>query len=271
MTVAGTPDLTAGQWHHVALTAGAGKLTVYVDGAEAGSAPVTLQEIGGTLTVGALGGAKFLTGDIDEVEVSKVARSADWIKASARGQGMEANLIVYGADGQREGGGSNNYFVTIAKNLTADGWVVIGICMAMLVIALVIMVVKAIFLSRVESANNRFLREFRRLSGDATALDGPAAKDEEGFEDDAPSMATLANDQTSYGPSTLYRLYHHGVRELNKRITGQAAGAQRARRFSRINRSTPSARPWTRPWFACNSVCRARWCCSPLRFPAAPS
>ena len=232
VTVTQTSDLVLGQWHHVALTAAAGKLTLYVDGAPAGSAPVTLQEVGGTLTIGALDGTKYLTGDIDEVEVSKTARSAEWIKASAQGQGMDANLVVYGADGQREGGSSNNYFVTIAKNLTADGWVVIGICMAMLVIAIVIMVVKAIFLSRVEKANGRFLREFRRLSGDAAALDSPPAEGEEEFEDDAPSMAALAGDQNKFGASTLYRLYHHGVRELNKRVAGQTVSAQRAQILS---------------------------------------
>jgi biopolymer transport protein ExbB len=207
-------------------------LTLYVDGVTAGSAPVTLQEVGGSLLIGALDGAKFLAGDIDEVEVSKVARSADWLKASARGQGMDANLVVYGADGQREGGSSNNYFVTIAKNLTADGWVVIGICMAMLVIALIIMVVKAFFLSRVEKANGVFLREFRKLSGDATALDEPPAKNEQEFEDDAPSMSSLAGDQNKFGASTLYRLYHHGVRELNKRVGGQTVSAQHVKILS---------------------------------------
>ena len=137
--------MTFGQWHHVALTAGSDKLTLFVDGVASGSAPVTLAEIGGEFTIGAASGARFLTGEIDEVEVSKTARSADWIKASARGQGMDANLLIYGADGQREGGGQTSYFVTIAKNLTVDGWVVIGICMAMLAIALIIMVIKAYF------------------------------------------------------------------------------------------------------------------------------
>jgi biopolymer transport protein ExbB len=140
---------------------------------------------------------------------------------------MDANLVVYGADGQREGSGQTSYFVTIAKNLTIDGWVVIGICMAMLVVALGIMIVKAFFLSRVEKANARFLKEFRRLSGDATALDSPATEGEDDL-DDAPSMASLANDQHKYGASTLYRLYHHGVRELNKRISAQSLSAQRA-------------------------------------------
>jgi biopolymer transport protein ExbB len=227
VTVTQSSALSLSQWHHVAITAGAGKLTLYVDGIADGSAPVTLAELGGNLTIGAADGARFLTGDIDEVEVSKVARSADWIKASARGQGMEANLVVYGADGQREGGGQTSYFVTIAKNLTVDGWVVIGICMAMLVVALIIMVIKAIFLGRVEKANAKFLREFRRLSGDATALDSPTTERDDEL-DDVPTMASLAGDQNKYGASTLYRLYHHGVREVNKRVAAQSISAQRA-------------------------------------------
>jgi biopolymer transport protein ExbB len=225
-TVTQSTELAVGQWHHVALTAGSGKLTLFVDGVAAGSAPVTLAEVGGTFTIGASNDARFFNGDIDEVEVSKVARSADWIKASARGQGMEANLVVYGGDGQREGGGQTSYFVTIAKNLTIDGWVVIGICMAMLVIALLIMFVKAIFLSRVERANVSFLRDFRRLSGDATALDKPGDSADDDL-DDAPTMSSLAGDQNKYGASTLYRLYHHGVRELHKRIPGQTVSAKR--------------------------------------------
>jgi biopolymer transport protein ExbB len=231
-TVTQTADFALSQWHHVALTAAAGKLTLYVDGVAAGSAPVALEEADGNFTIGSAGGSRFLAGDVDEVQVAKVARSADWIKASARAQGMDANLVVYGADGQKEAGGQTSYFVTIAKNLTIDGWVVIGICMAMLVVALIIMVVKAIFLSRVEKANGRFLRDFRRLSGDATALDSPPEKGEEEFEDDAPTMSALAGDQNKYGASTLYRLYHHGVRELNKRVSGQTVSAQRAKILS---------------------------------------
>ena len=228
VTVTSGADLTMSQWHHVAITAASGKLTLYVDGFPAGSAPVTLQEVGGSFTVGSAGGAKFLTGDIDEVEVSKVARSPEWIKASAKGQGMDANLVLYGADGQREGSGQTTYFVTIAKNLTADGWVVIGICMTMLAIALFIMFVKAFSLTRVERANAKFLKEFRHLSAqDATALDEPTADTDDNL-DDAPSMASLANDHNRFGASTLYRLYHHGVREVNKRVAAQSVSAARA-------------------------------------------
>ncbi len=228
VTVASAADLTMSQWHHVAITAASGKLTLYVDGLPTGSAPATLDEIGGTFTIGAAGGTKFLSGDIDEVEVSKVARPAEWIKASTMSQGMDANLVLYGADGQRESSGQTTYFITIAKNLTLDGWVVIGICMAMLVVALLIMVLKAVALTRVERANGKFLKEFRRLSAkNATALDEATADADDDLID-APSMASLANDQNRFGASTLYRLYHHGVREVNKRIAAQSVSAARA-------------------------------------------
>lgn len=233
VVVTQTTDLSMSQWHHVALTAAADKLTLFVDGAAVGSSPVKLVEVGGEFTVGAANGQGFLTGDIDEVEVAKVGRPADWIRASARSQGMDSNLVVYGTDGQREAGGQATYFVTIAKNLTLDGWVVIGICMAMLVIALGIMVLKAVFLSRVEKANTRFLKEFRRLSGDPAVLDkGSSGDPDDDTLLDAPSMAELAGDQNKFGASTLYRLYHHGVFELNKRVAGQTVSAQRAQILS---------------------------------------
>jgi biopolymer transport protein ExbB len=225
-------DLTLSQWHHVALTLGSGKLTLYVDGVATGSAPVTPVEVGGNFRIGSADGSRFLTGEIDEVEVSKIARPADWLKASAKGQGMDANLVVYGADGQKEGGSQTSYFGTIAKNLTLDGWVVIGICMVMLAIALVIMFIKAIFLTRVERANAKFLKEFRRLSGDPTALDKDGNQADDDMLADSPSMSSLAGDQTAYGASTLYRLYHHGVFELNKRVAGQALSADRVKVLS---------------------------------------
>ncbi len=211
-------ELSLSQWHHVALTAAAGKLTLYVDGLPVSSAPLTLVELGGTFSIGGLNGGSFFAGDIDEVEAAKVARSSEWIKASARSQAMDSNLLLYGADGQREGGGQASYFVTIAKNLTIDGWVVIGICMAMLAIALIIMLLKAIFLSRVEKANNRFLEDFRKLGTDATALVVAANSDSAGVD---------AEDDR-YGVSTLYRLYYGGVFELNKRVTGNTVSAQHA-------------------------------------------
>jgi biopolymer transport protein ExbB len=224
-------ELSSGDWHHLALVAGSGQLALYVDGVAAGQASVTLQEIGGAFTIGASSNnSNFLSGEVDEVSVAKSARSSDWIKAVARSQGSAAPLVVYGADGQKESGGQGTYFVTIAKNLTVDGWVVIVICLTMLVVSLGIMMLKALYLGRVERANGRFLRDYHQMSAtaDAGALDQKDSGEQEEFEEQAPAMAALVGSEGKYGASTLFRLYHMGVAELNKRIAGRAAGAQHA-------------------------------------------
>jgi biopolymer transport protein ExbB len=234
---AGTPvlitqsgsELSVGDWHHLTLTAGASQLTLYVDGVAAGQANVSPQEIGGALTVGASNhGSNFFSGEIDEVSVAKSVRSADWVKAVARSQGTTAPLVLYGADGQKEGG-QPSYMMTVAKNLTVDGWVIIIILLTMLLFALGVMVLKAIFLGRVEGTNARFLRDYHRLaaSSEANALDDKDAPEED--EAEAAGIAGLGGgEEGKYGPSTLFRIYHGGVLELNKRLAGQSAGAQRA-------------------------------------------
>jgi len=126
--------------HHLAFTAAAGKLTL-TSTAWPPAAPVTLEEVGGTFSVGALNGAKFLTGEVDEVQVAKVPAAPSgsrprraaraWIRTGGLRRGRSAR-----------GGGQTTYFTTIAKNLTLDGWVVIGICLVMLAVALIIMVLK---------------------------------------------------------------------------------------------------------------------------------
>jgi biopolymer transport protein ExbB len=227
-------ELSMGDWHFLALTAGAGQLTLYVDGVLAGQANVTLQEIGGNFTIGASNHASnFLTAQVDEVSVSKSARSPDWIKAVARSQGATAPLVVYGTDGQREGG-QTSYMLTIAKNLTIDGWVIIVILLTMLVLALAIILLKAIYLGRVERANVRFLGDYHRLPAHAdtrTLLETraeAAAPGKDGKIEDEVEDAALGDDSDKYGASTLYRLYHMGAIELDKRLAGQAVGAQRA-------------------------------------------
>jgi len=220
-------ELSSGDWHHLSLTAGAGQLTLFVDGVSVNQQAVNLQEIGGTLTVGAsANGGQFLSGEVDQVGVSNSARSADWIKAVARNEGTTANLVLYGADGQKEGGQAS-YFVTIAKNLTVDGWVIIIICITMLIIALGIMLLKALYLGRVERANDRFLENYHSLSPgiNAEAPENEMYAEPSAVADRAPAMATLARSEDKYSASTLFSLFQMGMAELNKRIRGRAAGA----------------------------------------------
>ncbi|MDE2450937.1 MAG: DUF2341 domain-containing protein [Gammaproteobacteria bacterium] len=236
-------QLTTGDWHHLALTLGSGQITLYVDGSQAGQAAAQAADIAGTLTVGgSADGNSYFTGDMDELEVSDIARSADWIKAAATSQGMMSTLVTYGTDAQKSsGGGGQSYFVTTLRNVTTDGWVIITILGVMFLAAIGIMASKAFFLSRVARGNAKFLAEFRKMTDDPTALEkrlgpkeGSSEEAESAFEEGTSSqlMAAFEGDGSGFGISTLWRLYHHGIRETMKRLAGQPAGADRVRTLS---------------------------------------
>jgi biopolymer transport protein ExbB len=219
-------QLATGQWHHLAVRVGDGRLTLLVDGAEAAHANAEAREIGGALTIGAsVADSNFYTGELDELEVANVARSTAWIKAAARSQGLVAPLLVYGGDTQKEGGGES-YFATTLRNVTIDGWVVISLLAFMFFAAVLIMGVKGLFLVRVARGNTRFLIEFRKLSADPAALERRLGS----AESDADDIAL--DEGSAFGSSTLWPLYHHGMRETMKRFEGQAVGADRVRSLS---------------------------------------
>jgi len=220
VTITQSDQLKTGDWHHLAVRIGDGRLTLFVDGTDAGRANVELQEIGGTLTIGgSSANGNYYRGELDELEVSSSVRSADWLKAAARSQGVVAPLVVYGGDSQKEGG-HESYFATTLRNVTADGWVVIGILAFMFLGSIAIMITKAVYLNRVAQGNRSFLERFYNEADDPAALERRMARAErEGREDE-------------FGNSTLAQLYHQGMRETLKRFESQAVGADRVRILS---------------------------------------
>jgi biopolymer transport protein ExbB len=218
-------DLATDAWHHIALTIGGGKLTLYVDGAVAGESAVTPVEVAGTLTVGgSVSGDHSFVGEIDELGVAGVNRSAAFVRAEATSQGVQSPLVAYGADAQRESGGVS-YFAITMKNVTPDGWVVIGILRVMFVIALLVIIGKAVYLQRVANGNAAFLRDFQKLKGDPTTLDREESEEDGDEALDRSALAPVGKADDRYGLSMLYRLYHHGVHEMTGRIGLKSAGA----------------------------------------------
>lgn len=231
ITVTQSGALSANDWHHLALILGGGHLSLLVDGADVGHADATAVDLGGVLAIGgSVTNANFLTGDLDELEVANVARSADWLKAAARGQGMVAPLTVFGGDTQRDSGGSQSYFATTLRSVTVDGWVIICMLAVMFMLAMVIMITKGIFLTRVAGGNNRFLSEFRTLSDDPAALERKLGGEEDNGDLDL-------EDKGEFGVSTIWPLYHHGMRETLKRLPNSVAVSADVNRNLSINRS----------------------------------
>ncbi|MGD9841854.1 MAG: DUF2341 domain-containing protein [Steroidobacteraceae bacterium] len=224
--------LTTGSWHHLAVAVSAETMLLYVDGKEVNNAAVRAVEIAGTLSLGnSAAGSNGLVGEMDEVQVAGVARTSEWLKASAMAQGQESILTMYGADAQKEAG-HPNYFASTMKNVTTDGWVVIIILAIMFVIAMMIMVGKAIYLSRVQKANAAFVKEFEKLRGDPTALDKNEDVDGDDALKESAFMPHLGEEKDQFKYSTIYRLYHHGVQEMTGRVGLRSAGARAAKNLS---------------------------------------
>src|SRR5215469_434597 len=128
---------------------------------------------------------------------------------------MVAPLVVYGGDTQKEGG-HESYFATTLRNVTTDGWVVIGILSVMFLASILIMAAKAIYLNRVARGNSSFLERFYKESADPAAIERRMAK----------------SGAEEFGMSTLAQLYHQGMHETLKRFEGQSVGAERVRTLS---------------------------------------
>jgi biopolymer transport protein ExbB len=99
------------------------------------------------------------------------------------------------------------------KNVTVDGWVVVILCGVMFVIAIWVMVTKALFLRNVERANRTFAEAFAKMSRGLADLDESSSAH-------AGTMDQLAKMQEEFRNSSLYRIYHVGVTELKHRFPG---------------------------------------------------
>lgn len=196
-------------WHHVAVTAGTG-FTLYVDGMSVATAAGAFTSAA-TLRVG--GG---LVGDMDEVQISTVARSGAWLAAQVESQAQTGKLVKYGEDSTTTKSEGNSYFATTMSNLTVDGWVVVMICVFMFFIAIWVMVGKAMLLARVEKSNAIFAEEFSKMSRGLAGLDDSAAAH-------TSQMDALAKTMDVFKHSPLYRIYHVGVTELKHRFPATAA------------------------------------------------
>jgi len=148
--------------------------------------------------------------------------------ASTRGQGQETPLLAYGGDAQREGQ-KVSYFAITMRNVTPDGWAVIIVLGIMFVIAMLIIVSKALYLIKIKKANGAFLQEFSKLRGDPTALDRAESDNGDDALDESPFMPHVKNGEDRFRMSTIYRLYHHGVQEMLGRVHARSVGAAAVR------------------------------------------
>jgi len=217
--------VAANQWTYVVVTADGKNLTLYVAGKQVAQVAATLPALSTAAVIGgdvagsaaapasaaakgaaapaAAGGFGNFSGEMDELRLSKIARSPALIALDAMSQGAESKLVAYGADEKQSGFGFG-YFGVIVKSVTIDAWVVIGILLIMAVISWVVMWNKATYVGQIDKANGFFVRRFREVAG--KHLVGLAHTDEQ------------SEEGRRLRQSSLYRLYKAGVSEIHDRV-----------------------------------------------------
>jgi len=223
---AGAP-LTAEAWKSLAFSATSSAVAVYVDGVEYARVDASLPALSGPVFLGGqAGGKNGFVGEIDEAQISTVARSAGWLKLAAvaeSGSSESQKVVVFGTEESAGGGGSSAAFEhvllfgDIAKNMMFDGWIAVGCCCIMMVVAWVVALQKFAYLSKIEKGSAEFLRRWKLVSSDLTAIDHnnlTTVKSLGVQEADAKLQALMET-------SPLYHIYHIGSEEIRNRINSK--------------------------------------------------
>jgi biopolymer transport protein ExbB len=212
-------------WVHLAAICEGAKTTLYVNGELAATVGAGISNMNSPIRLGGdtEPGSTDLVGEIDELQIHKVARLPGFIQFTAYGQGGEkaAKLVSIGAEERKTNWLSfltTGHFGVIIKNLTPDGWAVIVILMFMAVMSWYVMVSKTRYLNGISNGNQLFMEQWRYIAADLTVLD----------DDDAEKSKTLGGRVTKENSrqlrrSSVYRIYHIGVEEIRHRLSEDRA------------------------------------------------
>jgi biopolymer transport protein ExbB len=200
--VAATP-LPEGTWAHVAATADGETVTLYVNGAPAGSFAAALPELGGEEVIGTVSGVTGFSGDIDEVNRANAARSAAYIALQAQSQGRSSGFATVATEAEDAGAANHDYMRILISALTPDAWVVIILLTIMSVISWIIMVMKGQLFGRTNRANRKFLEIYQTATRGQGAHTGLTNKDLSG----------------QHPHASVARLFSIGQDELRQRMT----------------------------------------------------
>lgn len=222
-TPAGEP-LPASAWKHLAVVATDSGTKLYVDGKEYAALDIPLPASTGAATLGAdADGTNGAVGELDAVQIAKVARPAGWVAFAATSQsGSEPStkLVAAGEDEGGGGGGKNAtlehvmLFGDIAKNMMFDGWIAVAICVVMMLASWWVAVKKHVLLGKIKKGNDEFLRQWKKVAQDLTVLDHDDPEAAKTVGGASKKAIKLMHD------SPLYHVYHIGAEEIRHRLTG---------------------------------------------------
>ncbi len=217
------PAVAAGAWSHLAVVSEGGGLKLFVNGTQVSTLAKALPASTAPILIGGDSGtAVRFTGDLDELQISNVARPLGWIKFAATSQGTSDGAAKLVALGGVEGEGSEpksvlvehlSLFGDIARNMMFDGWIAIGICAIMIVIGWTVAIRKFAYLNSIDKGTREFLKKWKTLSADLTALDHGSE-----FNHGSLGGSVEPSKRALIEKSPLYHLYHIGSDEIRHRL-----------------------------------------------------
>lgn len=221
-------------WHQLTVTGGS-ELTLYVDGSKVASLPLPTPAINGALALGGEGpageaGRGSYVGELDELQIAKVARDSAEIKLAASNQGVADKLVGFGVDeGQASAG--HSHFAVILDSLTLDAWVCMIVLTIMMFISFYIMYIKAKQIGGAAKGNRLFMQLYREHGGDLVAmhqaLEHPTGNSE----------AVGEKGMVNVKASPLNRMFQIGAEELHKRLTKNRRSALSSQSIEAIRAS----------------------------------
>jgi biopolymer transport protein ExbB len=221
----GAPPLPPTSWHHVAVTAAGSTIILYIDGQSAATLNAALPASTGALSLGGdASGATGFSGELDELEISKAARPAGFIKIAAMSQGPDkaSKLLTFASDETRTSWFSGGYIGIILSSLTVDGWLVICVLVVMSAISWVVMVNKARYLTATTKGNAQFFKDWHQVAADLSFLD----------DHDARKVLTLggridARERQIVRHSSVYKIYKMAAEEIRHRLAAEGGSDAR--------------------------------------------
>jgi biopolymer transport protein ExbB len=216
---AGKP-LAAGSWNHIAVVANGGNTQLFVNGEPDGTIASALPALNTPITLGA--STNGFTGEIDELRISNTVLDPAAIKLAFINQGtgdlsLRSLTMGQAEGGEAEGGGNIMehvmLFGDIANNMMFDGWIAIGVCVIMIVVGWTVALKKFFYLNKIEKGNKEFLRLWKALSTDLTALDHTDSANVK-----AMGGGVDEDEQELMKDSPLYHIYHIGSEEISHRL-----------------------------------------------------
>nr|WP_174505907.1 DUF2341 domain-containing protein [Acinetobacter sp. Marseille-Q1620] len=234
-TAQSTSSLTA-DWHHIAVIAEPNKIDLLVDGQVVSSLASSLPTLSGFAVLGADAAAgstieqaagtaqSGFAGNLDELSISKQARSVDFIKAQVLNQSVSNGLVTYGEDEQTSTW-KTGFLGIILGALTVDGWIIIAVLAIMAILSWIVMIRKGRAVLNVLKANEAFQNLYSEVNGDFAQLENTISNSGSSTIH-GQHIEITESERELIKKAPLYHIFHLGEKELASRLAADEAQHQ---------------------------------------------